>query len=1082
MNKTEVLKMLRRILNLSLIIVLLLIPLSTFASVYGILKGKVVDQDGKPVIGATVRVQGTTLGAAVRNKDGSFTVVNISAGSYDVLVRAVGKKEVVKKVRISADETTEINIVLQDESVMGETITVTADRKAMVSKDAVGKQTTYSGSEVTGTSAEGVTAIVGLSAGVRNAGDGFNVRGMRSSETQIRVDGLDVGNQFTGGMGFGGTGYYPMVSAFGTEEVQVLTGGFSAEYGQAQGGVVNNIVKTGRTDRYEGLLRYRTDVPSLYGRQAFGLDLQRQDTRFVPVQAGEGAKLQGGQENTIDFGIGGPMQLPFLKNSTFYLSTYIFNEKYRGNSYEIYDPAGNNIGLIDHQGTWVKNITFRMRFAITDNIGLILGTQYGVTSAEFGSWGWLYATNPGILNGQSNGVPENLAKLPVGNQIVNNFIARINHTLSSSSFYEFTLSKNTNNDVSGRRDIDQTSHQINTSGPDFFSGFKILEPHDQYVIDGDSLIKARFKDGRVVGDKILDEFTGLSGEGYTADGYLKTDIPKRNPLTGYYEGQGYNGGTNNPYGLSGIFATSGTATGVSFRYGSYWQADGHYTDAFSTGDFSHIFKTGFQLRLYTLEYHYNGAPYDGNPFYDIYTDRFGGNIYAENQKVWDKTSKPNEPRELGYYIQDQISYKGIIISPGLRLDLVDPNQDYRVASKTFIPITSDTGFVKASVKYQVSPRINIAYPITDRSILSIAYGLYFKTPQYQYMYDNFAQDILRGGSPVGNPNLDAQRTNAYQVAYNQQFSDVFALGVTAYYNDLYSQLGATYIPASPTPFYIYSTSEYGNTRGVEFELRKQPAGDHLLVVLNYTYSKVDGTSPDPSSNFGAPRDIYTDKFAFPLAAYPQPWDLRHSFKGYVNFIWGRDEGPSIFGMKILQNANINFTGSYRSGYPYTKTDKDGKLLGEYNAERQPSFWTVSSRISKLFYLKDIVGESLGNTAVEFFVDIYNLFNRTVPTAVYSATGDPIDNGVTLNRRIGDFSSTTWFKDASYDNPASFMSDQYDKFGNRFYNVNSDFDKNGVVTQSEKFESYMKYVKTALSFLGNYSAPRTIYAGFMIRFN
>jgi hypothetical protein len=92
--------MFKRILNLSLIIALIC-PLMTFASIYGILKGKVVDADGKAVLGATVRVQGTTLGAAVRNKDGTFTIANITSGSYEVSVKAVGKKEVIKKVRLS---------------------------------------------------------------------------------------------------------------------------------------------------------------------------------------------------------------------------------------------------------------------------------------------------------------------------------------------------------------------------------------------------------------------------------------------------------------------------------------------------------------------------------------------------------------------------------------------------------------------------------------------------------------------------------------------------------------------------------------------------------------------------------------------------------------------------------------------------------------------------------------------------------------------------------------------------------------------------------------------------------------------
>ena len=1059
----------------------MLLPISAFASVYGILKGKVVDEEGKGVLGATVRVQGTTLGAPVRNKDGSYTIANIPAGSYEVLVRAVGKKEAIKKVRISADETSEVNFTLVDESVMGETVVVTA-QKSLISKETDGKKQTYSSEDIQGTTARGVTGIVGLSAGVRDAGSGFSIRGARSTETQFRVDGLDVGNQFTGGMGFGGTGYYPMVSQYGTEEVQVLTGGFSAEYGNSQGGVVNTAVKTGRTDKYEALMSYYTGIPALYGRQAYDLDLQRVDNKWVPVDAGEGAKLQGSGEQTIDFGVGGPLPLPFFKHSTFYLSTTYFYEKYRNNNYEIYDPLGNNLGQYENNQTWRKNITGRIRFAITDNIGLILGSTYGVTSAEFGDWYWLYANGTGVLNGVDNGIQEKIAKVPVGNQVVYNFMARINHTLTPSSFYEFTISRNTNNDIVGRRYIDPNSGEIATGDPDFFTGFKILEPRDEYVINGSTLTQATEVNGRVQGDKILDEYTGLTTMGVTKDGYFRGDQPVRNPLTGYFEGPGYDGGTNNAYGLQNFFASTGAGSGVDYRLGTYWQFDGSYTNAFDTGEFGHIFKTGFQLRFYEFHRHYNGAPYDGNPFFDIYTDKYGGNLYADNQKVWDLTSKPYKPTEFGMYIQDQIKYKGIIINPGVRLDLVDPAADYRLPSSTFIPISSDTGFASAKMKYQISPRLNVAYPITDMSVISIAYGLYFKTPQFQYMYDNFAVDILRASNLIGNPNMEAQKTSAYQVAYNQQFNDYLAFGITAYYNDRYNQLGTMFVPAVPTPYFQYTITEYSTSKGLEFELRKRPAGDHLLLQLSYTLSNSVGTSPSATSNYNVAKDPYTGKLTYPLAVYLAPDNLTHWFKGYINFIWGDDEGPSIFGINWLENTNINFTGSWRSGYPYTKTDKDGKAIGEYNAETQPSYYTVSSKIMRSFKLSDIFGDAVGNTWIDLYVDIYNLFNITRPIAVSTTTGDPVDNGRSLEVRIGDFNATTWYKEASYENSSSFASDQYDRYGNRLYNENSDFDKNGLVTQAEKYQAYINYVETAWSFLGNYQYPRTVYFGVVVRFN
>ena len=58
---------------------------SSWAGITGILAGKVTDKDGKPVPGATVKVMETTRGG-ITKLDGKYTIVNITAGSYDVRV------------------------------------------------------------------------------------------------------------------------------------------------------------------------------------------------------------------------------------------------------------------------------------------------------------------------------------------------------------------------------------------------------------------------------------------------------------------------------------------------------------------------------------------------------------------------------------------------------------------------------------------------------------------------------------------------------------------------------------------------------------------------------------------------------------------------------------------------------------------------------------------------------------------------------------------------------------------------------------------------------------------------------------
>ena len=93
-------------------------------------------------------------------------------------------------------------------------------------------------------SREGLQGLVNLNAGVFNTGEGFIVRGARDKESQIRVDDTDVGNEFTGGFGSGSRDLNPMASSYSAKEVQVITGGFSAEYGNARGNFLSVEFKT----------------------------------------------------------------------------------------------------------------------------------------------------------------------------------------------------------------------------------------------------------------------------------------------------------------------------------------------------------------------------------------------------------------------------------------------------------------------------------------------------------------------------------------------------------------------------------------------------------------------------------------------------------------------------------------------------------------------------------------------------------------------------------------------------------------------------------------------------------------------
>jgi hypothetical protein len=1054
--------------------VTLMFPLVAEAGIYGVLKGKVTDAEtGEGLIGATVFVIGTSVGTNVTNKDGSYTLTNINAGTYQVKFSYVGMKSIEKSVRISADKTSILDAGLKSEYAKGEQIDVVADR--LIRKGDIGNETNISSDQIAAISGQSIGDIVTMSAGVSSSGSGFQVRNARSEDTQVRVDGQSISNPFTGGMGGAGVAYAPIVSQNATEEVQVLKGGFSAEYGEALGGVVNTIPKSGKMDKYEGFVDYSGDIGLLYGKLPFGVDIIKVGNKYVPQTGGEGAQLNSAETQKIDFGFGGP--IPGLKNSMFYVNTWYNKQNYPYTGYQFYDPAGNDISRRPDQGQWVKNINGKFTFGLSKSLKLSTGGSWGLRNVQSSSWGWLYANDEGQIT-SSAGVKERVAKQLVTNSVIASYYARINHTIDNSQFYELTFGYGINDDQTSRRSSGSWGN------PDYFTGFDLILPQDNYKLNA---IGTGLEPGK---DRLVDQYTPLTETRTSNDGYIISNFPAINPLTGYYEGASNASGTSNPWGMQYFTVTHGSGSGYSLRSGYTYSFDGNYTKSLETGDFSHYIKAGLSATLFEMHRNYNSAPWDGNSFRDVFTDKWGGNIYfdannsASDALVIERTNKPWMPLKAAGFIQDQIVYKGIILSGGLRFDYFMPNSLYRLprTDNVFTAISgADSLFAQSTNKFQISPRINVTYPITDESFLRITYGLFFQMPPLSYMYDGFGTEVLRAGNILGSPNLDAQRTNKYEVNYTQQVGESVSLKASVFYDDIYNQLGVVYIPTVPSPYFEYSVNEYGSSRGIEFEISKSPADDHFGLELNYTISWVEGTSDGSTSNANAAIDPYSGNTAFPLATYPLGRDIRNLVKGYAYFVWADNQGPSIGGIQPLENTMMSLNMYWRSGTPYTKTDKNGNPLGETNAERFPSAWNLDLRLAKSFFLRDWFGESFKKTQIQFYIDIANVLNRRAILYYYTSTGDPIDDGVSLERTIGNFTDVSFFKTADFSNAASYSTTQYDNYGNRLYNEAADYNRDGIVTREETYQSYLKYIDVVLSQLGNYQGPRTAYGGIKIIF-
>ena len=228
------------------ILIALVITVPIIAGTTGKIKGKIIDKDtGEPILGANVVVEGTYFGAAT-DEEGDYYINNVPPGTYNLIASAVGYNKVrVENLSIKIDLTTEINIELVSEAIeMGEVV-VQAEQP-LITKDLTSTSAIVSSEEIQMMPVDNLDQIIDLQAGVIRDADGrLHFRGGRSDEVAYFVDGIPVNDAFNGEFSL-------EVENNSVRQLEVISGTFNAEYGQALSGVVNIITKDG-TQKFEGL-------------------------------------------------------------------------------------------------------------------------------------------------------------------------------------------------------------------------------------------------------------------------------------------------------------------------------------------------------------------------------------------------------------------------------------------------------------------------------------------------------------------------------------------------------------------------------------------------------------------------------------------------------------------------------------------------------------------------------------------------------------------------------------------------------------------------------------------------------------
>ncbi|MBU1096108.1 MAG: TonB-dependent receptor [Bacteroidetes bacterium] len=363
----------------------------------GKLTGKVTDSstgDALPFVNITI--EGTVMGAAT-DLDGNYVILNLSPGRYSVKVQYIGyQTKTIENVSISIDLTTKLDVVLTPTSVeLGEV--VVQAQMGGIKKDVTSSQSSISAESIENLPVAEIDDVLQLQAGVsRDANGDFHIRGGRTNEITYQLNGISITDSYDNSRGI-------EIDNSSVQELQVISGTFNAEYGNALSGVINTVTKEGGSKFHGNIKVYSSDYLSNHDKIFNHID------DFNPIA---NYNLQGSLSGPVPFA---GNRLKFFGNARYtYDDGYLYGKRVfntdgsTGNGdYVAMNYSKRYMGIANI--SWVASSSFKF------NMEMLLSDE------EYKDYGHDWKYNPdGDVTKFDNSITTTIT---------------MTHTFSSSAFY-----------------------------------------------------------------------------------------------------------------------------------------------------------------------------------------------------------------------------------------------------------------------------------------------------------------------------------------------------------------------------------------------------------------------------------------------------------------------------------------------------------------------------------------------------------------------------------------------------------------------------------------------------------------------
>lgn len=779
--------------NFLIHILILLITLSFSHIVFsnplagGKIVGKVTDsKTGDPIPGVNVSVEGTTTGAAT-NLDGEYFILNLAPGIYSLKASIIGYKTMIQTgIEVSINHTTTIDFTLEETVLeLEESVVVTALRP-LVEKDKTSTRHFVSAEEIFVRPTNDFTSLLSTLPGIDQSATGeLSIRRGSIDQVAFLIDGMRASNPLD---------YEPYtnINLSSIQELEIITGGFNAEYGQAQSGVFNIVTKEGTnnlhlfaemrwipprkphwgtafydysTDRYwenthARHLQWWIDNPNQW------VDLQGvpgndPNSSMTPEQAYEFymnthqplTNYLNESGNIGEVAIGGPLYM--VEDLFFFVS---------GKFRSIPPVTGNSYRK---RGEWLDG-TFKLSYNINPSLKLMASGFIGITNSNIGMEyiNDAFISSYGIESKYAYydfaGYPENRS---------NGQTIQLTHVLNPASYYQIQFSR-------------------------------IYRLRSQSTFPGD---ENGWENGVPLTDNLraVDEFGG--------------SIP---------------GGFSNYYGL--------------YTSGYYYRGRDRNTDFTLSGDYTNQLNTRWQLKAggdfsyYILDRFQEAKAF--NAIEEAKYNPYEGNIYMQSKMEFE-----------GLIINAGLRYDFYNPNDENFDDIFDPFGTFGIApGETGNPKKSPTKtYGQLSPRLGISHPISentVLHFSYGHFFQRANFGDYGEGTSVLGILNTYLTDPGTGVyAPynLGNRNLKPRKTVEYELGVEHNIGGIVA-DITAYYKDITNTVRTiTVFTREGARYYTSGNGDYGDSKGIEISLRK-PLTGFWGGYLNYTYtSGINGRSGDP---------------------------------------------------------------------------------------------------------------------------------------------------------------------------------------------------------------------------------------------